>query len=259
MQRRATQFDPFDRRNIKSGSMDPCTEILRSIALFIIISKMLAYTAMMLLILLTDDTIHSVLMSDKNTISNLSRIFDAFKLIFWVILMQSSIICAFGMFGFARLNRYCLSFYGMALILMCIWLIYFSIIICIRNDQDMPIINLYESVETSAKARRAIDIIQKKDQCCGNKEYDFAQDDILPISCCPNLTKGSKCQREQAFKVLCPINQTTVFTNLQDSEMLTPVASISFTAFLLTFFEAALVFYMIHRLDTTRTTHIMHI
>nr|XP_015839345.1 PREDICTED: uncharacterized protein LOC656293 isoform X2 [Tribolium castaneum] len=234
MQRRPTQFDPFDRRNLKSGSMDPCTEILRSIALFIIISKMLAYTAMMLLILLTDDTIHSVLMSDKTTISHLGRIYDAFKLLFWVMLLLSSVVCAFGMFGFARLNRYCLSFYGMALVLMCAWLVYFSIVISFRSDQDRQVLAIYKSYKTSNNARRVVDIIQKKGRCCGNKEYNFAGEFPLPPSCCPNLTAGQICQREKAYKVLCPVNQTTVYTNLRDTEMLTPVTSIAFTAFVLT-------------------------
>lgn len=68
------------------------------------------FTAMLLLILLTDDTVQGILMSDDTTIKYMENLYDAFKLIICIILLQSIVITFIGMYGLARLNRYCLSF-----------------------------------------------------------------------------------------------------------------------------------------------------
>ncbi|CAH1374749.1 hypothetical protein MTP99_016070 [Tenebrio molitor] len=255
MQRRQTIADNQDFRS--KNRMDYCMELNRSVSLFLTTTTLLGMSAMMILYAFNDDPINSLLLITPENSHTLYRIPYSFRLIHTVTFSLGIFVTACGIYGYARLNRYALSYYGLSLVLILLWLIYFTIVVFNRDETDLARKKCFRNFKFDQKARYSISILQNMYQCCGSQFYNYEDQVTLPKSCCKD-SDNFYCPRENAWPKQCETNRTTLLSALRSSNTMLPLLIFICVGFILTLIEAILVFYMIYRINMQLSDNIMH-
>ncbi|CAH1374748.1 unnamed protein product [Tenebrio molitor] len=255
MDRRYTIAD-YDFR--PKNQMDYCMELNRSVSLFLAISTLLAMSAMLVLFAFNDDPINDILLITPENSHTLYRIPYSFRVIHVVTFLLGMFVTACGIYGYARLNRYALSYYGLSLVLVLLWFIYFIIVVSNRDDTDVPRQRFFLDFKFSRNARHSAYILQNMYQCCGSKFYNYEDMASLPKSCCQQVSDDFNCFKESKWEKQCETNRTTLFSHLQQSKKLFNIACVCAAACAVLLFEVILVFYMIYRLNLQLSDNVMH-
>jgi hypothetical protein len=148
--------------------------------------------------------------------------------------------------------------YGLSLVLVLLWFIYFIIVVSNRDDTDVPRQRFFLDFKFSRNARHSAYILQNMYQCCGSKFYNYEDMEALPKSCCQQVSDDFNCFKESKWEKQCETNRTTLFSHLQQSKKLFNIACVCAAACAVLLFEVILVFYMIYRLNLQLSDNVMH-
>ncbi|XP_068898772.1 uncharacterized protein [Tenebrio molitor] len=219
MRRGGTEHGSADIISMKTTmDLDICTEMNRSLSLFFIISKVLAFTALIMLFSTNDDAVYHLLTISVDQVPSLEKIPNSFRFIILTTLFVSILVCTFGIYGYARMNRYAIAYYGTANVLKLMWLAYMTILIYSRDDGDQIRKRIFAEFKYNKQARSSVEALQINFHCCGSPEYQFEDLPVYPPSCCAVSVVGT-CLPNTTWP-RCETNRTTVYTSLRNSDVL---------------------------------------
>jgi hypothetical protein len=191
--------------------LDICTEMNRSLSLFFIISKVvspkvvasqlstlkigqLAFTALIMLFSTNDDAVYHLLTISVDQVPSLEQIPNSFRFIILTTLFVSILVCTFGIYGYARMNRYAIAYvrlflprhhrrdnslfqYGTANVLKLMWLAYVTILIYSRDDSDQIRKRIFAEFKYNKQARSSVEALQIN---VSEKDFSLGSDaDVL--------------------------------------------------------------------------------
>ncbi|XP_068898773.1 uncharacterized protein [Tenebrio molitor] len=264
MRRGGTEHGSADIISMKTTmDLDICTEMNRSLSLFFIISKVLAFTALIMLFSTNDDAVYHLLTISVDQVPSLEKIPNSFRFIILTTLFVSILVCTFGIYGYARMNRYAIAYvrlslprhhrrdnslfqYGTANVLKLMWLAYMTILIYSRDDGDQIRKRIFAEFKYNKQARSSVEALQINFHCCGSPEYQFEDLPVYPPSCCAVSVVGT-CLPNTTWP-RCETNRTTVYTSLRNSDVLIQTSVACLFYGLATLLEVFLVLHILYRL-----------